>query len=122
MKLRQLKIIRVQNELTQQQVADVLGVSRSAYCCYETGRRNIDIETLLKLCVFYDLTIDNFVEKCKVEYVYDDEFLEKQPEARYMAQLTKEERDLIINLRISSNEVRDDIFKYAHEKSGRQSL
>ncbi len=122
MKLRQLKLIRVQNDLTQQQVADVLGVSRAAYCCYETGRRNIDMETLLKLCAFYDLSIDKFVEKCKVEYVYDDEFLEKQAEARYMAQLTKEERDLIINLRISSDEVKEDILRYAHEKSGRKSL
>lgn len=122
MRLRQLKIIRVQNDLTQQQVADALGVSRSAYCCYETGRRSIDVETLIKLGNFYDLTIDKFVEKCKVEYVYNDEFLEEQPEARYMAQLTKEERDLIINLRISSEDVKNDILQYAHEKSGRESL
>ena len=122
MRLRQLKIIRVQNELTQQQVADVLGVSRSAYCCYETGRRSPDVDTLIKLAKFYDVTIDKFVENCQVKYVYNDEFLEQQPEARYMAQLTKEERDLIINLRISDDDVREDIFEYAHKKSGRVSL
>lgn len=122
MRLRQLKLIRIENDLTQQQVADALGVSRAAYCCYEKGRRGVDVETLLKLCSFYDLTIDKFVEKCEAEYIYDDEFLERQPEARYLIQLTKEERELIINLRISSKEVKDDILQYAHQKSGRKSF
>lgn len=122
MRLRQLKIIRIQNEFTQQQIADVLGISRSAYCGYETGRRSPDIDALIKLADFYGITVDKFFEKCQVKYVYNDEFLDEQPEARYMAQLTKEERDLIINLRISSEEVKKDILEYAHKKSGRVSL
>ena len=121
MKLRQLKVIRNQNGLTQQQVADVLGISRSAYCGYETGRRSPDIDTLSKLSGFYRIPIDRFVERIVTQYVYDDEFLDSQPEARYLAQLSKEEIDLIVNLRIANKEAKNEILKFAKEKSGRKS-
>ena len=122
MKLRQLKIIRNQNGLTQQQIADVLDISRSAYCGYETGRRSPDIDTLSKLSEFYHIPIDRFVEKIVTQYIYDDEFVESQPEARYLAQLSKEETDLIVNLRIADKESRNEILKFAREKCGRKSL
>lgn len=122
MKLRQLKIIRNQNGLTQQQVADVLGISRSAYCGYETGRRSPDIDTLVKLSDFYRISVDKFVEKIVTKYVFDDDFIEAQPEARYLAQLSKEETDLIINLRLSSEETQKEIFDLAKAKTGRKSI
>ena len=46
---KQLKIIRCANKLKQYQVADALGISRSTYCSYETGRRNVDLELLSML-------------------------------------------------------------------------
>lgn len=122
MKLRQLKIIRNQNKLTQQQVADVLGISRSAYCGYETGRRSPDIDTLVKLSDFYGISVDKFVGKILTKYIYDDEFVEAQPEACYMAQLSKEETDLIINIRLSSDETKKEIFNLARAKTNRKSI
>ncbi len=122
MKLRQLKIIRNQNKLTQQQVADVLGISRSAYCGYETGRRSPDIDTLVKLSDFYGISVEKFVGKILTKYVYDDEFVDSQPEACYMAQLSKEETDLIINLRLSSDETKKEIFDLAKSKTNRKSI
>ena len=58
----QLKIIRCTNKLKQYQVADALGISRSAYCSYETGRRSVDLDTLSKLSHFYNLPVDCFFE------------------------------------------------------------
>lgn len=43
---------------TQQEMADYLGISRQAYSNYETGKREPDYETLLKLGEYLDCSID----------------------------------------------------------------
>ena len=109
MRLRQLRIIRNQNGLTQQQVAEALGISRSAYCGYETGRRSLDIDTIAKLSKFYNLSIEKFVGRILPDYFYDDMYYEDQPDTRYLSQLTKEERDLIVKYRIMKAEGKSNI-------------
>lgn len=100
MAIRQLRIIRKQNKLSQQQLADVLGISRSAYCSYETGRRTPDFETLVRLGRFYNLSIDVFAEENEYEIILsENENYEGPGDTRYLSQLSKEERDLIVNLR-----------------------
>ncbi len=115
---RQLKIIRKQNELSQQQVADFLGISRSAYCGYETGRRSPDVATVIKLSEFYRLPLDKFFEKrIPAEYVYDDDYYEGQTDTRYLSQLSKSERDLIVNFRKLNLEQQEEFLKNIFEKS-----
>ena len=54
-----LKIYRKSNRITQQKVADYLGVSRSAYAKYETMRiPNIDV--LIRLAALYNTSLDDF--------------------------------------------------------------
>lgn len=114
---RQLKIIRKQNELSQQQVADLLGISRSAYCGYETGRRSPDVATIIKLSEFYRLPLDKFFEKrIPAEYVYDDDYYEGQADTRYLSQLSKEERDLIVKFRTLDDEKKQEFFKLITDK------
>lgn len=98
---RQIKIFRNQNRLSQQQVADYLGVSRSAYCGYEIGRRAVDVDTIIKLADLYKVPVEKFFEKrIPAEYVYDDDYFEGQPDTRYLSQLSKEERELVLKYRI----------------------
>ena len=114
---RLLKIIRKQNELSQQQVADLLGISRSAYCGYETGRRSPDVATIIKLSEFYRLPLDKFFEKrIPAEYVYDDDYYEGQADTRYLSQLSKEERDLIVKFRMLDDEKKQEFFKLIIDK------
>lgn len=114
---RQLKIIRKQNGLSQQQVADVLGISRSAYCGYETGRRSPDVITIIKLSEFYRLPLDKFFEKrIPAEYVYDDDYYEGQPDTRYLSQLSKEEKDLIVKYRTLGAEHQKEVLNLLIEK------
>lgn len=114
---RQLKIIRKQNELSQQQVADLLGISRSAYCGYETGRRSPDVATIIKLSEFYRLPLDKFFEKrIPAEYVYDDDYYEGQADTRYLSQLSKEERELIVKFRMLDDEKKQEFFKLITDK------
>jgi transcriptional regulator with XRE-family HTH domain len=50
--------IRKKKNITQQRVADYLGVTRPAYTAYERGTRQPDYETLKKLADFFDVSID----------------------------------------------------------------
>lgn len=53
-----LKEIRKQHNLTQQQIAEYLGVTQSTYAYYETGRNEPDLETLKKIADFYKCSTD----------------------------------------------------------------
>ncbi len=53
-----LKILRSEHSLSQQTVAQSIGISRSAYSNYEQGLREPDLETLKKLCIFFDVSAD----------------------------------------------------------------
>lgn len=51
-----LRELRVQNNLTQQQLADRLGISQSAIGMYEQGRREPPIETILAMCALFNVS------------------------------------------------------------------
>ena len=62
MKLHErLSELRKKNKLTQQRVADYLGISRGAYANYETGAREPDTDTLIKLADLFGVTVDSLV-------------------------------------------------------------
>ncbi len=99
MLLRQLRIMRKQNRLSQQQLADALGISRSTYCSYEIGRRTPDIEMLLNLAEFYKLSLDKMVSPIDAQYLLDEDYYDGQPDDYYLSKLSKDEIDLIVRYR-----------------------
>jgi len=50
--------LRVDNDLTQQQVADYLMCNRQVYARYERGTREIPVSMLIKLSEFYKVSAD----------------------------------------------------------------
>lgn len=50
--------LRVFNNLTQQEVAQALGIHRSSYACYELARTRPEYETLIQLAALYDVSIE----------------------------------------------------------------
>ncbi|MBQ7624763.1 MAG: helix-turn-helix transcriptional regulator [Clostridia bacterium] len=62
---RRLEDLRVDRDLTQQQVADFLGCKREVYRRYEKGTRTIPVDYLIKLADLYNVTIDYIVERTK---------------------------------------------------------
>lgn len=119
MAFRQLKLIRKQNKLTQQQLADVLHISRSAYCSYETGRRTPDVETLVKLSEFYNIPVGTIVGSSEPLSLFDSQDYENDEDPRYLSQLTKEEAQLIVSFRTASAEAKSEISAFIKEKSGK---
>lgn len=116
MRLRQLRIIRVQNGLSQQQIADVLGISRSAYCGYETGRRSPGLDIIIKLSNFYKISMDKFVGQIVPEYVFDSQFYEGQTDTHYLSQLSKSEREIIVDFRRLNDNEKAELVNFLKEK------
>ena len=56
--MNNLKILRSRKGVTQQQVADFLGINRVSYTDFENGKTNIKPEYLAKLSDYYGVSID----------------------------------------------------------------
>jgi transcriptional regulator with XRE-family HTH domain len=56
-----LAYLRKKKNVTQQKVADYLGITRPAYTAYEQGKRQPDYETLTKIADFFDVTVDYLI-------------------------------------------------------------
>ncbi|MGI6649547.1 MAG: helix-turn-helix domain-containing protein [Bacillota bacterium] len=55
---KRLEKLRTDKNLTHQQIADFLGVTRQAYGNYENGKREPDFETVKKLADFFGVSVD----------------------------------------------------------------
>ncbi len=53
-----LRALREDNDLTQEQVAQILGTSQTMYARYERGANELPIRHLIVLCRLYDVSAD----------------------------------------------------------------
>ena len=56
-----LRSVREDRDLTQAQLGQVLNKSQQGYNHIETGRAELKIEDLVKLCRYYDLSADYLI-------------------------------------------------------------
>lgn len=56
--MKMLRTARKQRRLTMKELGEMVGVSESAISQYETGKREADFETLLKIGEVLDCSID----------------------------------------------------------------
>ncbi|MGN1193970.1 MAG: helix-turn-helix domain-containing protein [Acutalibacteraceae bacterium] len=54
---KRLRQIRIEHKMTQQNIADVLGIDRTTYTFYETGVTKPSLVTLTKLADIYNVTV-----------------------------------------------------------------
>ncbi len=57
-----LKMLRLNSRMTQKQVAEMLNVDRSTYTYYETGKIKPNVDTLVKLCNIFNVSMDILTE------------------------------------------------------------
>ena len=60
-----LKKLRKSYNLTQEQLAEKLNISRVNYTRYENGKVRPDYETLIAIADFYDISLDELFERTK---------------------------------------------------------
>lgn len=56
--VRKIRDLREDADLTQTQVADLLGTSQTMYARYERGANELPIRHLLTLCRYYKVSAD----------------------------------------------------------------
>jgi len=56
--MERLRLLRKEAGLSQQMMADALGISRQAYSNYEAGNREPSYETALQLADYFNVTTD----------------------------------------------------------------
>lgn len=56
--MKNLKKIRLERKLTQEELADYINVSKSTYSRYESGTTEPDMDTLNKLADFFNVSVD----------------------------------------------------------------
>jgi len=118
-----LRKLRKENGLTQQQVADFLHLDRSTYAYYESGRTKVNIDILIRLAHFFQVSLAMLVgEESPAEAMLSDgtgdalntdAILVNDSVSRF-SQLTREEQYLVILYRSGSPEQREALLTQAN--------
>ena len=73
MHFQRIEDLRIDNDYTQQQVAEYLGCQREVYRRYEKGTRQIPIDYLILLSQLYNVRIDYIVNLTSQKKIYPRE-------------------------------------------------
>lgn len=79
-----LKELRVLNNLTQQEIANKIGITQFTYCNYEKEKTQPPIELLIKIANFFNVSLD---------YLCENEQTTKN--ILYLDNLDKEQQEII---------------------------
>lgn len=59
--IERLRELREDNDLTQENIASILGTSQTMYARYERGANEMPIHHLITLCKLYNVSADFFL-------------------------------------------------------------
>lgn len=116
----QLKIIRKANKFTQQELADAIGIERSTYASYETGRNKPDVILLSKIAKVFDVSSDFIleidttvplnVEDIPVQY-------KKKSGNKLVSTLSKEEKSVLAKYRLLSDNKKTELVDFLEKNT-----
>ena len=61
MKFQRIQDLRIDADMSQRELSEILHISQRSYSHYETGSRNIPVEMLIRLANYYDISVDYLV-------------------------------------------------------------
>ena len=70
MYFKRIEVLRVDHDLTQQNIADLLNCQREVDRRYEKGTRSIPIDFLSKLAEYYQVSVDYIIGRTDVKTMY----------------------------------------------------
>lgn len=116
----QLKIIRKANKFTQQGLADAIGIERSTYASYETGRNKPDVNLLSRIAKVFDVSSDFIleidttvplnVEDIPVKY-------KKKSGNKLVSTLSKEEKNVLAKYRLLSDNKKAELVDFLEKNT-----
>lgn len=57
-----IKDLREDADITQKQLADYLNIKQNTYSQYENGQRQIPLDSLIRLAVYFNTSVDYILE------------------------------------------------------------
>lgn len=93
--LMNLYELRKQQKLTQQQVADAVGIGMQAYAYYEKEERNPSPDTLCRLADFFNVSVDELLGRTSSN-VFDSAYSETSKMLLLYNELTLEEKNALL--------------------------
>lgn len=128
---QRIKMLREANSLTQKQVATALGIDRSSYSYYESGKSQPNIDGLKILARLYDVSIDFLLDfnsgksrkeldsGCDPYKLYSPKlsYNSQGNKPSYISDLTEDEKNIIIAYRTA-----DENIKYKFQKLSKQTM
>ena len=70
MNYENIRSLRIDNNYTQKQIAEVLGISQNTYSHYEVGVLNYPVDAVVKLADFYNVSTDYLLGRTMIKEPY----------------------------------------------------
>ena len=67
---KNIRNLREDRDLTQQDMADILHINRRTYSAYENGVNSMTPETLLKIAEFHNTSVDYLLGRTNIKTPY----------------------------------------------------
>lgn len=106
-----LKKLRKDFCMTQDEVAELLDMSRTSFSKYENGAANPPLRVLRKLAAIYNVPIDFLIQDEQNMLILNSNPDIADESLMYFSQLSAEERNLILRLRLMTKEDKDNLLK-----------
>lgn len=88
---KRLKALRKEKNMTQQELGELINVTKVSICCYEKGTRTPTLETLMELADVFNVDISYFLGQ--------DNYVIAENDSEYGIRMAKEEIEIIEELR-----------------------
>ena len=108
---KSLRMVRNEHNFKQKEIANAIGLDRSTYSFYETGRTNPTIETLCTLAKIYNVTIGYLIGKESNNPELRKISNSVRSGADPIAMLKKDERLLLMYYRVADDETKKEIIE-----------
>ena len=94
--MKNLRLLRKQNNLTQRECAAALSMPKTTYCYYEQGKISPSMETLLKIADHFNCSIDYLLGHETQGILHLDSFTESQQKAISLIKKLDEDQMLLL--------------------------
>ena len=107
-----IKSYRKAAGLTQEKVAEIIGVKRSAYAYYETGKSKPKLPILMKIASIYNTTADDLLDVEEVKKVAQKDLDQEWSTADDFTDLSPFEKMVVMKTRMMSKKQKDELMEY----------
>ena len=115
-----IKKLRNSCNYTQKQVADKLGVDRSTYAYYESGRIKPDIDTIMKLSTIFNVHYTQILESEMQEQFSD--FKSYLSSSSKPVNLSSQEIELLTIFRMLPDKAKSEVMDSVSQKINKRTI